>query len=302
MKNNENYNEETKNESLSVELKENESESAKENVKTKMSKKTIALLTIGAIALGGSGAAGYVFGLDPYLKTKAAEKDLSEMFANRGPIQAENTTVFDFNIEYSEDIGEIAKQKALGSDNAPSMATFSFTNGKTSESNQTKELETYLDFNSQRSRDFFNQNSDSLKSLVETGKITLNVIPVPSDNPYSAYAPEALAIVFEKYPDKAWDSLKQLMKLSVVIADEGVTDKNEIIKRIVKSINSTGASITSKEILKGEYASWVLSVATSEKLKTSGGIPALYLNGDLVNTDEVDILNSESLVSYIWKK
>lgn len=302
MKNNENYNEEFENENLSGKLKENEPESVDKNLKTKISKKTVALLTAGAILLGGAGAAGYVFGLDPYFKTKAAEKELSEMFANRAPIQAENTNVFEFNIEYSEEIGEIAKQKALGSDNAPSMATFSFTNGKPLASNETKTLETYLDFNSQRSRDFFNQNADSLKSLVETGKIKLNIVPVPSDNPYSAYAPEALAVVFEKYPDKAWDSLKQLMKLSVVIADEGVTGKNEIIERIVKSVNSTGASITSKEILKGEYASWVLSVATSEKLKTSGGVPALYLNGDLVNTDEVDILNSESLVSYIWKK
>lgn len=299
MKNN-SFNDEEKDLNLSGE-DSNETASNLSNKKdnsSKLTKKTIAILSLSALLLGSGASTAYVFAVDPYLKTKQAEKELSAIFEQRGPIQPENTTVFDFNVEYTENVGDLAKQKSLGSDNAPSMSTFIFTNGKVNENSSTLEL--YLDFNSQKSRDFFNLNSEALKNLVESGKITLKILPVPSQNPLSAYAPEALSLVFEKQPNKAWESLKSLFKLSVVIADEKITDKNEVLERIVKAVNSTGVSLTSDDILKGEYASWILSVATSENLKTSGGIPALYLNGSLVNQDEIDILNSESLVKYIW--
>jgi len=187
---------------------------------------------------------------------------LEGIAASRGNITALNTSMVTYN---GQKVAEAnVKQKGLGQgDRLTSPPAFIFTNGKKDDSR--KVLDFYFDFSDQRSRDALISNSNSLRALVESGKVELRLHSLLSGRAYSVYASEALAEVFSADSSHSWDSLLVLLRNAPEYADSDSND--EIVKGIVSSVKNTGAtSVDAESVKNGTFASWLLSVGNDPKL------------------------------------
>lgn len=264
----------------------------------KISRKRLILTGTLVMILSMGTAAGYVFGIDPLLKEHEASKTLSEFSEKRGPLTASNTETVSFTPEgdVSSNNGE---QKALTGDYESSdSAAFVFTNGKQGDK---KQVDLYLDFGSQRSRDFLALNQTNLKLMIETGQIDLYIHPVPTQEAISIYASETIAETFATAPEKAWSVMIEMIKISASIDSSPVDEsKDEILTMIASATNSVGASsVTAETIQSGTFASWILTVGDDSKVKNQFGLPAIYVDGGLLDQDSVDINDSASLKKYL---
>lgn len=191
-----------------------------------------------------------------------AVRALEGIAASRGNITALNTSMVTYN---GQKVAEAnVKQKGLGQgDRLTSPPAFIFTNGKKDDSR--KVVDFYFDFSDQRSRDALISNSNSLRDLVESGKVELRLHSLLSGRAYSVYASEALAEVFSADSDHSWDSLLVLLRNAPEYADSDSND--EIVKGIVSSVKNTGAnSVDAESVKNGTFASWLLSVGNDPKL------------------------------------
>lgn len=267
-----------------------------------MSRKTLfAILAAGTVLALGA-ATGYAYAVEPMFEKKTAEQTLEDIVANHGAIRAHNTSTVDFKGEGSAPDVAVSNQKSLSvGDKATNPAAFVFTNGK---STSGTPVDVYLDFSSQRSRDFIVLNGDALRNLVESGDIQLRVHPVPTSNKFSVYSAEALAEVFVKSPDRAWSYFIELMKMSAVLDQSPTgTQEDEVLSAVVGSSNKVGIiGLTASTVKSGAFASWILTVADDSKINNQFGLPAIYKNDELVDQDSVDINKSDALTKYLKSK
>lgn len=287
-----------------VKLEEMLEEGSKEETEPKpvMNRKTFfAILGVGTVLAAGA-AAGITFGIEPHLQKSAAMTTLEELARNHGPITAYNSSTVPFKGEGAAPSTTNSNQLSLSvGSTATNPASFIFTNGKSVPSNI---VDVYLDFGSQRSRDFIVLNGDTLRNLVESGEIQLRIHPVPTDSKFSVYSAEALAEVFEKSPDRAWSYLIELTKISAVLNESPTgTQEDEVLSAIVGSTAKVGINGVSVNTVKsGAFASWILTVADDTKVQNKFGLPAIYSNDVLIDQDSVDINNSDVLIKYLKNK
>lgn len=258
------------------------------------SRKTFILFGIAAIAAAPLGlGTGYL------LKTKSEAKDAKNTLFNfeskRGKLQPVNTKLKVFKGQVLE--GANTEQKALtggSNNNAEEAAVFIFGNGK---ENDKKIMDIYLDFDSQRSRDFLLINQTTLKSLVESGTIELRLHPVSSGSALSMYSPEALAETFVKSPDKAWSLLISTMKLS---AESQANAELDVLEALVGKIEELNISdVTSETIQNGTFSGWIIKVGDDNKLQTGYYPPIVYLNDAVIDPDKVDFNDATTFQRYV---
>lgn len=267
--------------------------------KSVMSRKALLGILAAGVVLAFGAAAGVALGVEPAIAKSDAEKTLSEIARNHGPITGYNTSSVEFKGEGNAPSTSTSNQLSLSvGDTATTPASFVFTNGKSVSGNV---VDVYLDFSSQRSRDFIVLNSDTLRGLVESGDIQLRIHPVPTESKFSVYSAEALAEVFEKSPNRAWSYLIELMKASVIL-DQSPTgnQEDEVLSAVVGSAAKIGVNgVTSATVKSGAFASWILTVADDPKVQNQFGLPAIYKNDTLVDQDSVDINKSDALSKYL---
>lgn len=280
------------------EMFEDSSESEEAPQKVMSRKRLVAILAAGTI-LAGIAAAGYTFGVEPALAKSSAVKTLSEITQNHGAITGYNTSSVEFKGEGTAPSTSTSNQISLSvGSTATNPAAFVFTNGKSVSDNV---VDVYLDFSSQRSRDFIVLNGDTLRSLVESGDIQLRIHPVPTSNKFSVYSAEALAEVFEKSPNRAWSYLIELMKVSAVLDQSSNGDQEDtVLNAVVGSASKLGINgVTVATVKSGAFASWILTVADDPKVQNQFGLPAIYKKDALVDQDSVDINQSDALSKYL---
>lgn len=280
-----------------------EESSKEENVsRPEMSRKTLfAILAAGTVLALGA-ATGYAYAIEPMFEKKSAEQTLEDIVAKHGPITAYNSSSVDFKGEGPAPSTSVSNQKSLSvGSTATNPAAFVFTNGKSSAGTP---VDVYLDFGSQRSRDFIVLNGSALRNLVESGDIQLRIHPVPTSDKFSVYSAEALAEVFVKSPDRAWSYFIELMKASAILDQSPTgTQDDEVLSAVVGSSNKVGINgLTTLTVKSGAFASWILTVADDSKINNQFGLPAIYKNDELVNQDSVDINKPDTLTKYLKTK
>lgn len=283
------------------EMFEESSEGEKAPQKVMSRKSFVAILAAGTI-LAGVAAAGYTFGVEPAMAKSSAVKTLSEITQNHGAITGYNISSVEFKGEGAAPETSTSNQVSLSVGSAgTNPAAFVFTNGKTVSENV---VDVYLDFSSQRSRDFIVLNGDTLRNLVESGEIQLRIHPVPTNNKFSVYSAEALAEVFGKSPNRAWSYLIELMKASSVLDQQPDGNlEDAVLSAVVGSASKIGINgVTAATVKSGAFASWILTVADDPKVQNQFGLPAIYKNDALVDQDSVDINQSDALSKYLKTK
>jgi len=191
-----------------------------------------------------------------------AQAALDSVAASQGPIAALNTGLVTYEGQKLESAN--AEQKGLAQgDELTTPPAFIFTNGKKSADREVLSL--YFDFSDQRSRDALIANSISLRALVESGKVELQLHPLFGGRAYSMYAAEALSEVFAADSDLAWDSLMVLLRNAPVLS---ATDSNdEMIQGIVSGLTAEGVTAVDGESIKnGTFATWLLSIGNDSRL------------------------------------
>lgn len=281
-----------------VELDQDATDSDTPEPRKSMSRKRIASIFVIGSVLAGGAAAGYVFGIDPMIQKKQASSTISKIAEDRGPLTAHNTESITF-AGTGDAPSNSENQKALASNGiVTNPAAFVFTNGKNV---GQKQVDLYVDFSSQRSRDFIVLNQLSLKSMIEMGDIVLNIHPVPTSDAFSVYAAESLAETFVNAPEKAWPMLMKLMEISTTLdAAAGEESKETILELITTATESIGVpNVTDDTIKSGIFASWILTVGDDSRVKNEFGLPGLYVNGGIVDQNTVDIHDSATLKKYL---
>jgi hypothetical protein len=213
-----------------------------------------------------------------------------------GPAQPYNKTLIDFKGETVE--GTNIEQRALSDGKeATTPARFIFTNGKKNVNKPIK-VEVFLDFSSQRSRDLLLMNRNNLTAMVENGTIELEVYPVVTENPFSFYAPEALAESIYTTPDRAWSFMFELMRLSATVD----TNSKETATYIEETSKSIGIKdVNSESIKNGTFASWLLTPQTDPRVGSGLILPAIFKNGVEIDTTVVSVNDPEVFRKEIHK-
>lgn len=233
------------------------------------------------------------FFLLPILQVEKAREELNGISRSYGVIRPFNTDLMLFEGKKMENVN--FEQKGLSKNGIMTTPpAFIFTNGK---DYAKKKFEVYIDFSEQRSRDFILLNQNVIKKLVESGTMDLHIHAVPTGKPYSMYAAETLAETFYTSPDKAWEALIELLKLSAVIETENIADPVESILEKIERIGVTG--VDEESIRNGTFASWIVSISDDERLVRGVSFPLIYLNNNVVDHSLVDINNPDAIQKFI---
>jgi len=257
-------------------------------------KKIIAILVVMLILVPGV-AIGSSYLLSRYQSNQTAETGLKSISSQKGDIRVSNTKLSTFKGQKISsaniDQKSLTNASGMGSDSA----VFVFSNGK--ENKDKKIVDVYLDFSSQKSRDFILLNQSSLKRMVENNLIELRLHPVPSASSFSIYAAEAISESIVTSPDKTWDFVIALMKTSATLN----TDKNDdVIKAVLDTVKEERIDDVDAESIKnGTFASWILAVGDDNKLKTGYYPPIIYLNDKAVDPDDVFLNDSSAFQKYV---
>lgn len=262
----------------------------------KRSMKKIIAVLVAMFVIVPSLAFGSSYFINKASSNNAAKVALSGLMNQRGDISPLNTEVVTFKGQSvtSATVGQKALTNGLtGNDSG----VFAFSNGK--DNADKKIVDLYVDFYSQRSRDFLLINQTSLKKMVENNLIVLKVHPVPSGSAFSAYASEAVAQSFVVAPDKSWDLIIELLKASTALN----TDKaDDVLKAVEDTTKKSGIKeINAETIKKGTFASWLLAVGDDKKLETGYYPPIAYVNDKVISPDVVDFNDSTSFQKNILK-
>lgn len=251
---------------------------------------------VGAIAAAPLGlGAGYL--LKTHNETSQSRQVLEGIFQSQGSITPVNTNTQVFTGQKLQNANVEQKSLIGGTGNtAEEAAVFIFNNGKTNNA-EIKIVDVYIDFNSQRSRDFVLINQNVFKNMVENGRIELRIHPVSSGSALSIYSPEALAESFVAAPDKSWSLMISLLQLSAELQN---TEDKEVLPELLKKVEENGISgITEKSITNGTFASWIIAVGNDEKLKTDYYPPIVYVNDTVMNPNKVDYNNTTTVQDFI---
>lgn len=231
----------------------------------------------------------------PKIQESEAIKDLKSISQQTGNIQSYNKDIKDYASEQMSGLN-VEQKQLFNSNSSNNETSFIFYNGKTDIKNQ-KVLKVFIDFSDQKSKDFILINQESLKKMVETGAIKLEIISTPSNNAYSIYASEALAESFYTTPENTWNYFIDLIKLSYNINTDSPKD---IISEIAElSEKDSIKDITEDSISNGTFVNWLLGVEKDINLTKSYLLPIIILDGKMVDTESVDINNVMEFQLYV---
>lgn len=227
-------------------------------------------------------AVGYHFVINPMIQQANLKKDLNQNKAYAS-VQAINTEAIEYKGEIIE--GTNPEQKALAiNGSATTPASFIFSNGKNTDKII---LEVYVDFASQRSRDFLSMNRSNLNSLIELGKLEVRIIPVPTGNSFNLYMTEAIAESMHLSSANSWKFMFELVRLSAAVDTENIDDS---IGMIVDTANTVGVKgITADGIKNGTFASWIINNSNDERLASGGYPPIIIVDGRVIDINEVNV-------------
>lgn len=227
------------------------------------------------------------FVLIPWWQTRTAHDILKNQSTQSGELRAYNTELLTFTGDKVENVN--IEQKALGRDGkVSSPAGFYFSNGKAGDK---KVVDIYVDFSSQRSRDFLIFNRNTLKGLVDNGTIDLRIHPVPTGNAFTMYAAEAIAESFYTDPDKSWNFMLNLLRESVGFSSDKNEDYLNFVAKVAK--DSKVSQVDAESIKNGTFSSWLVSVSNDERLKAGFYPPLIYIDNRIVDTSKVSVNDSE---------
>jgi len=266
----------------------------------KWSKKKITIAIIITIFVAMGLALLFTLVVSPMIAKTNAQNILNGAISSQGNLSVINDKVQPFKGEVIK--GADVNQKMLvgkkdGKEIGTDSGVFAFSNGK--ESNQ-KVLEVFVDFNSQTSRDFLLLNMPSFKKMIEGGLIDLHIKPVPTNDAFTMYASEALAKTISNQPNRAWDFMTELLKLSAINATDKPADLVDSIIQTAEKAKIDG--ITPTVIQSGSFASWFIATGSDARLKVGYYPPVLYLDGDLLDQGRVNINDQDALREYILRR
>lgn len=230
---------------------------------------------------------------EPAMENFKARQALEEVVNQRGVITPVNTSPVVFSGQTIENAN--IDQKALGSGGqATTPASYIFDNDKVGEK---KNVDIFLDFSNQRSRDFLIFNREVLRGMVEGGNIQLRILPVPTGKSYTIYASEALAEAFVSYPDKAWDFM---FDLALLYPNTDNSTAETIVESIANKAQESGMTdITVESIQSGTFASWIISIGNDSRLQTGYYPPLVYVDDKLLDIDNPN--DTETLKNMILR-
>lgn len=255
-------------------------------------------------------AAAYVFAIEPKIIEWQLTKQL-EAEARQSAIVVSNSDFVPY-VPDEEDIlpGANPSQLALGSDGiATPPAYFEFKSENADEKSYVVDL--YIDFYSQLARDFIAFNQDTIRPLIENGRIILRVHPAVQKNGFSIYAPEALAEVSTTHPDKAWHFFTKLMKESnTILSSNSPEDKQASDQEVMDFIASislasgipAGActsspcnTVDADSIKFLTFFSWLYAAADDPKLSVGYYPPVIYIDDKLIDQDTYKLANPDDV-------
>lgn len=236
-----------------------------------------------------------VFILQPLVSKNSARQELSKIRNSYGSITALNKEIVTFKGQKIKNAN--IKQKALAyNKEATTPPSFIFDNSKIGEK---KIVDIYVDFNSQRSRDLILLNRNNLQGLVESGSITLKIHSLPTGSAYTMYSTEALAESFYTSPDKSWDFLLELLRLSATVDTDKSQDVVKLISDTAKKLEVK--SVDENSIKNGTFSSWILSTGDDLRLKDNVAPPLIYSDDKLIDGDKINFNNADDLRKAILK-
>lgn len=265
-----------------------------ENTKFWTKKKIIAMAVTVLLLVPGL-AVGSSYALSRINSGNEAQSALDKIAQQKDDLRVVNTKLETYKGQKIESANIEQKSLTTASGEGADSAVFLFSNGKSSESKKT--VDVYLDFSSQKSRDFILLNQSSLKNMIENNIIDLKIHPVPSSSAFSVYAAEAVSESIVTSPNQTWDFIIELLKTSSTLK----TDKNDdIVKAVLKAAKDQGVrDIDADSIKNGTFASWILAVGDDKNLQTGYYPPIIYVNDKIVNPDKVSFTDSSAFQKYI---
>ena len=260
----------------------------------------VALITVIALAFA------WTVAVDPWLKLRAAEKELQNQI-NLERVIGWNSTMSSFVPLKESHIlpGSNPKQLALGTEDAQTVPAYlEFRSANASEDSHVLEL--FIDFYSQRARDFIALNQDTLRGFLASGKIILRIHPVVQTDGFSIFAPEALSEVMATHPRLAWDFFVNLMKnsneiLSVVNPEEAnAPTAKEIVAFIARISKDSGVptgspnGVDADSIKYLSFFSWLYAGGEDDRLQVGYYPPVLYINDKEVDQERYPLSDPEA--------
>lgn len=235
----------------------------------------LSLGVVGALLLGGAGAYGY----EHFSQNNQAQTQLQEAIDARSDISAINTDVMDYSggdDSYALGVG--------GAGNHPSSGAFVFGS---EQGEYNRVVDVYIDYSNTRSRDFFFANNAMLRGLIESSEVQLRLHAVPSDHPYSMYAAETMAQVFNMHPEKAWEVHISLLQLSEEILEMDEPSREDMLSAIESELERFHdiSDVDTELIMDGMFTDWITATGSDSRLQANAYPPLVYSNGQLVNTD-----------------
>lgn len=265
------------------------------------------LIVLVGIAATVGLAFGYVRVIDPWIAQLNAEEDLNSQVEEE-PIRAQNSELIPFTPDASS-AGEIPPgvnplQLGLGENGSLSEpAHFVFSSANADENSHVVDI--YMDFYSQRSRDFISRNSSTLESLTESGKLVLRIYPVLNKEAFSIYAPEALAEVFATAPDKAWGFFTDLIQESATLT--GAETSEQVVSFIANNaqenigtcvLEGGNVCVDEASIVNATFLTWLYTASDDLRLAVGYIPPVIYVDGDELDQDAVTITDPAAMVRF----
>ncbi len=275
----------------------------------------LAVSIVGVIAL----ALGYGLVVDPAIRLQQAKDELSQEVASSAVVAGNSEMIAYSPLEEDLLPGSNPKQLALGSDGMVSEPPY-FEFRSENSTKDSKVVDLYIDFYSQRSRDFIAFNQATLSNLIGNGTLILRVHPVLQNDGFSLFAPEALAESFVTSPKLSWAFFTKLMKesnqvLSVTSTeDDTPANEQEIVEFIAKIAVEVGiptgagtaagetGGVDANSMKYLSFFSWLHSGTRAEELAVGYYPPILYIDGEEVDQEKWPLGDSDKVLDLLTQK
>lgn len=253
------------------------------------------------VILGVGSALFYVRIIEPWIVSIIAQGELNKEPHVEAPIVAQNTEMISWPTNIEElPPGVNPQQLSLGRDGvSDETAVFVFASELSGE--HSLHLDVYLDFYSQRGRDFFVINKPLFENIVGSGEIVLRIYPVLNNESFSIYGAEALAEAFATNPERAWPFFNALLKESILL--EGPEDADTVaafvanIARLSLGCNPAKPEycIDSDSIQNATFLSWLYTPNSDPRLNVGYTPPVIYVDGKELD-QSIWIINDPDLM------
>lgn len=257
------------------------------------------LIVLVGVVVAVALAFGYVKFVDPVIAEKQAAAQLDVKLA-KSPIVGQNTELLSYKPD-AKAAGEIPtgvnpKQLGLG-ENGKLTSTSAFVFASDKATKKSHVMDVYMDFYSQRARDFITINKSTLAENIQTGDLILRIHPILNKDSFSIYAPEALAEVFGTAPKKAWGFFTNLMKDSITLTGQEKPD--QILDFIAKTAQDNGGKqIDEASIGNATFLTWLYTASTDAKLKVGYTPPVIYVDDKELDQNKWTINDPEDMVEF----